>query len=247
VPNVLRHPLYNHRFTARDARVTDIYHRIECRQQVEIEVWPARAELSFGDDWTANPISTQTRFEAIVYNSDQGYLWEVRALDGNPGLGTIDASGVYRAPPKGSLPNGFTEIIVATCREDRLRKAYAWVTLVGIGPQPLPEPTVEIWPKRVTLYYAQGHNNNYIDDSNKMRQFQATPRNTSAPTVQWYFDTPGGGTHAGGTGEWFLYRSPDVGGTTTVPVRVQLQANASIFDEATVLLRNYDVPPLPPL
>ena len=87
-----------HRFAAR--RVIDVHHRVVCRHQIEIEVRPPRAEVHFADDWTANPAGTQTRFEATVYNSNQGYLWEVRALDGSPGQGTIDISGLYRAPPK---------------------------------------------------------------------------------------------------------------------------------------------------
>jgi hypothetical protein len=227
-----------HSVAGRATGATDIYHRVECRHQVEIEVWPARAELNFGDEWTANPISTQTRFEAIAYNSDQGNLWEVRALDGSPGLGAIDAGGVYRAPAKGALPNGFTEIIVATSREDRLRKAYAWVTLVGVGPKPAAVPSVEIWPKRATLYYWQGANNNYIDDCNKVRQFEATPRDSPSTDVEWLVD----GMPQSSTGQWFLYQSPINGGTRIVTVRACLAAQQEIFDDASVLLLNYNWP-----
>jgi hypothetical protein len=209
---------------------------VVCRHQVEIEVWPPRVEVHFNDDWTANPIDTQTRFEATVYNSDQGYLWEVRALDGSPGQGTIDASGLYRAPTKGALPNGFTEIIVATAREDRLRKAYAWVTLVGFGPEPVTAPTVDIWPKRVNLYYRQGANNNYMDDSNKVRQFGAILRD-STDSIEWLVNGA-----SSGSGPWFLYQTPNTGGTNTVTIRARLQTQHSIFDEAKVLLLNYSWP-----
>jgi hypothetical protein len=235
--NAPRHPDHV-RFAERAATVTDVYHRLECRHQVEIEVWPARVELNFGDEWTANPISTQTRFEAIVYNSSQGHLWEVRSVDGSPGLGTIDASGVYRSPPKGALPNAFTEIVVATSREDRLRKAYAWVTLVGVGAMPAPAPTVEIWPKQLTLYYRQGANNSYIDDCNKMRLFEATPRDAAAPAVEWLV----GGVLQSGTSQTFLYQSPNSGGTAVVTVRARLQAQPAIFDDAKVLQLNYTWP-----
>ena len=98
--NLLHRPFGHHRFAGRNESVTDVYHRVVCRHQVEIEVWPPRAEIHFVDDWTANPIDTQARFEATVYNSNQGYLWEVRALDGSPGQGTIDISGLYRAATK---------------------------------------------------------------------------------------------------------------------------------------------------
>jgi hypothetical protein len=237
VKTALRHPFGNHRFTGRDESVTDVFHHIVCRHQVEIEVWPSRVELNFRDEWTANPIDTQTRFDALVYNSDQGHLWEVRNPDGGPGQGTIDASGLYRAPPKGALPSGFTEVIVATSREDRLRKAFAWVTLVGVGPRPVAAPTVEIWPKRANLYYRQGANNNYIDDCNKMRQFMATPRDTPATLVEWLVD---GVIQA--TGPWFLYQAPNTGGTKVVAVRARLQAHPAIFDEAKVLQINYSWP-----
>lgn len=234
--NGLHRRFGQHRFAGRNGSVTDVYHRVVCRHQVEIEVWPPRVEVHFNDDWTANPIDTQTRFEATVYNSDQGYLWEVRALDGSPGQGTIDASGLYRAPTKGALPNGFTEIIVATAREDRLRRAYAWVTLVGFGPEPVTAPTVDIWPKRVNLYYRQGANNNYMDDSNKMRQFGAILRD-STDSIEWLVN---GGSS--GTGPWFLYQAPNTGGTNTVTIRARLQTQHSIFDEAKVLLLNYSWP-----
>ena len=234
--NVPHHSLGHHRFAGQNARVTDVYHRIACRHQVEIEVWPSRAEVNFRDDWTANPRNTQTRFDAILYNSNQGYLWDVRALDGSPGQGTIDASGLYRAPPKGALSAGFTEIIVATAREDRMRKAYAWVTLVGIGPKPAAVASVEIWPKRVNLYYRQGANNGYIDECNKMRQFGAIARDTALP-VEWLVD----GLPAA-TGPWFLYQTPNNGATKTVTITAFLNSQPSIFDDAKVLQINYNWP-----
>lgn len=235
--NVLHRAFGYPRFARRNESVTDVYHRVVCRHQVEIEVWPPRAAIHFKDDWTANPIDTQTRFEAIVYNSNQGHLWEVRALDGGSGQGTIDASGVYQAPPKGSLVNGFTEIVVATAREDSLRKAYAWVTLVGVGPEPITAPTVDIWPKRITLYYRQGADNNYIDDCNKMRQFGAIVGNSTGSTIEWLVNGA-----PSGTGPWFFYLAPNIGSTDTVTIRARLQAQPSIFDEAKVLQLNYSWP-----
>jgi hypothetical protein len=237
VASFLHRTFANSRFARPNGRTIDVHHHVVCRHQVEIEVWPPRAEIHFGDDWTANPAATQARFEAIVYNSNQGHLWEVRALDGNPGAGGIDESGLYRAPAKGALPSGFTEIVVATAREDRLRKAYAWVTLVGVGPEPVPPPTVDIWPKRVNLYYQQGANNSYMDDSNKRRQFGAIVRDGTGATVEWLVD----GVNSG-AGPWFLYQTPNTGGTNTVTIRARLQGQPSIFDEAKVLQLNYSWP-----
>jgi hypothetical protein len=236
VNNFSHRPFRPHRPAGPVTRVTDVYHRITSRHQVEIEVQPPRAQVHFADGSTANPADTQTRFEAIVYNSDQGYFWEVRDLAGNPGMGTIDASGLYRAPAKGLLANGTTEIIVATSREDRMRRAYAWVTLVGDGPA---RATVEIRPKHATLYYGQGFNNNFMDDSNKMRQFDATVRN-GAGGIEWLVNN----APPSATGPWFLYQTPNNGGTATVTIRARLQADHSIFDEAKVQLLNYSWPGL---
>ena len=128
-----------------------VHHHVVCRHQVEIEVWPPRGEVHFRDDWTANPASAQIRFEAQVYNSSQGFTWDVRGMGGGPGQGTIDASGLYRAPPKGALASGTTELVVATSREEPLRKAFAWVTLVGLGPRPVAAPEVAVFPRRMRL------------------------------------------------------------------------------------------------
>ncbi len=233
----MKHAIRHHRPGCRRASAIDVHHHIVCRHNVEIEVWPPRAEINFQDEWTANPASTQVRFEAQVYNSAQGYLWEVRALNGGPGLGTIDVSGQYRAPPKGALDSGTTELVVATAREDPLRKAFAWVTLVGGGPQPAAQPTLDLWPKRVDLYYGQGANNNYIDDCNKQCQFSADIYDSNAQ-VEWLVDW----VPQSGVGPWFCYRAPDFGAATVVTVRAQLHGRTDVFDEAKILQRNYDWP-----
>lgn len=221
------------RFMRRKESVTDVYHTAVSRHRVEVEVRPPSAEVHFSDDWTANPADTQTRFEAVVYNSDQGFLWEVRSPDGSPGQGTIDASGVYHAPAKGAIQSGTTDIVVVTAREDRLRKAFAFVTLVGTGPEPVTPPSLDISPKRLDLYYRTGFNNNYIDESNKMRVFNAILRD-SADTIQWFVN---GVFQSAGSS--FLYQAPNAGGTTTVSVRAQMQTDPTVFDETEVLLLNY--------
>ena len=48
-------------------------------------------------------------------------------------MAPFDPTGLYRAPDKGTLPTGTTDVVVATARADPLRKAFAWVTLVGLG------------------------------------------------------------------------------------------------------------------
>ena len=100
----------------------------------------AARELYFHDERWIDSVNTQLRFEATVFNSDRGSTWEVASPSGGPGAGTISATGLYQAPNKGALASGTTDIVVATARDDPLRKAYAWVTLLGLGPLPAPEP-----------------------------------------------------------------------------------------------------------
>src|SRR5262249_20168477 len=147
-----------------------------------------------------------------------------------------DASGLYRAPPKGALASGATEIVVASAREDPLRKAFSWVTLVGVGPQPVTPPEVTIWPKRVNLYYAHGANNDYIDDCNKRCEFSSAIYGAAAQT-EWLVD---GAPH--GLGPKFVYTAPNTGAPSVVIVRAQLQGQPTVFDEATIFQRNYDWP-----
>ena len=207
-----------------------VVHHMLCRHQVEVAVQPPRAELYFRDERWIDPIDTQLRFEAVVYNSDRGATWQVLAPDGGPGRGTIDATGLYQAPDKGALDSGTTDVVVATARADPLRKAFAWVTLVGLGPLPAPPPRIEIWPKLVTLYYRNNDNNDYIDDSNKLWVFRAFPRHAANPTVQWSATT---GTV-----------TPGSGSVSEAIVTAKLASDPSITDDARVVLLNYIWPGL---
>ncbi len=229
------HPLHRHNHL-HSRRITDVYHHVVCRHRIEVEVWPPRAEVHFQDDSMCNPALKQTRFEAVIINSEQGCLWEVRRLDGSPGLGSIDETGVYHAPAKGSLVSGATEVIVATAREDRLRKAFAWVTLVGVGPQAAVVPSINVFPKSVNLYYWSGAGNQYIDAANKQREFRAILYDGTG-AINWFVN----GAPVG-SGDWFHYQAPNTGSGAVVKVRAQLAGQPSVFDEATVLQLNYSWP-----
>ena len=220
-----------------------VVHHMLCRHQVEVAVQPPRAELYFRDERWIDPIDTQLRFEAVVYNSDRGATWPVLAPDGGPGRGTIDATGLYQAPDKGALDSGTTDVVVATARADPLRKAFAWVTLVGLGPLPAPPPRIEIWPKLVTLYYRNNDNNDYIDDSNKLWVFRAFPRHAANPTVQWSATT---GTVTPGSPDtgWCTYSTPGSGSVSEAIVTAKLASDPSITDDARVVLLNYIWPGL---
>lgn len=230
--------------------VTDVIHHVACRHQVEVEVWPARAEVYYRDDRAVNPINTQVRFEATLYNATYGGVnWEVRDLGGGAGAGSIDASGLYRAPLKGSLPSGFTDVVVATAAEDPLRKAYAWVTLVGDGPAPAPQPTILIWPKSLYLYYpgnsSANDRNEFIDWSNTMQVFRATLADSPTSEVEWLVD--GVLKPNPLPSELFRYEVTGAGSTKIVVVTARIKAQPSIKDEAKVVQINYTWPKMKPV
>ena len=69
----------------------------------------------------------------------------------------------------------------------------AWVTLIGDGPAPVPEPRIDISPKTVYLYYPQDRpaspdRNEFIDESNTMQVFRATLRDSLTSEVEWLVD-----------------------------------------------------------
>lgn len=233
------------RYSSQSGCRVDVIHHVTCRHQVEVEVSPPRAELYFGDERWIDPINTQIRFEATVFNSGLGVHWQVYDVAGGTGAGAIDATGRYQAPAKGSLTNGHTDVVVATSVEDPLRKAYAWVTLVGEGPLPVPLPRIEIWPKRVNLYYQSGMDNDYIDDSNKMQLFRATIWNSSQ-AVNWQVFA-GAGSIDATTGLYLAHDPAPSPGTDMqqVIVRANLTGTPGVYDEAQVVLLNYDWPSLP--
>ena len=216
-------------------------HWMVCQHQVEIEVWPASAEVYFRDERYANPVNSQARFDAAVYNAKNcDVKWEVRALDGSPGQGQVDATGLYTAPDKGGLNSGLTEIVVATATADPLRQAFAYVTLVGLGPEPPLPATLLILPQRVNLYYRQGGDSDLIDDSNKVQVFRAVVRN-SPSSLNWFVGASA--VPEAEHGPLFYFEPAAASGPDTfIPIRAQLATDASVQSEAKVVLVNYNWP-----
>jgi len=223
----------------------DVIHHVTCRHQVEVEVSPPRAELYFADERWTDPLDSQMRFEATVFNSDRGVHWQVFSASGGAGAGSIDAGGHYQAPAKGGLASGHTDVIVATSLEDPLRKAYAWVTVVGVGPLPAPQPRIEIWPKRVNLYYGDWYDNAYIDDSNKLQLFRASVWHSSDPSVEWLVNGSLQLAQPNVMAAAFLYEAPGSGpDRQPVIVTGRIKSTPSVYDQAEVVLLNYVWPGL---
>lgn len=220
-------------------------HDIICQHQIEIEVWPSEAEVYFQDERYVDPVNTQVRFDAVVYNAPSGgVLWQVASIGGGSGAGSIDPTGLYTAPPKGSLPHGLTDLIIATAADDPLRKAYARVTLVGFGPAPTPQPKIEIFPKQVYLYYPSGEHNAYIDASNTMQVFRTIIRNSASTEVEWSTDD-GTTVPVGWYEPWYRYEVKLSGpGGVEVRIEAKLKNNPGIKDEAVVVKINYKWPGL---
>jgi hypothetical protein len=216
-------------------------HWMVCQHQVEIEVWPASAEVYFHDERYADPVNTQVRFDAAVYNAPNCEVkWEVRALDGSPGQGQVDSTGLYTAPDKDGLNSGLTQIVVATAVADPKRQAFAYVTLVGRGPEPPPVATVLILPQRVNLYYRLGGDSAWIDDSNKVQVFRAVVQN-SPSNLNWFVGASAVPEAEHGP---LFYFSPAAasGSDTFIPIRAQLATDATVKSEAKVVLVNYTWP-----
>jgi len=227
---------------ARRHRTTEVVHHVTRRHRPEIEVWPPRAQLTFSDERSANPADAMLRFEATVLNAcSTAVRWAVLATDGGPGAGSIDATGLYSAPAWASGLNGATDVVVATLAEDPLRSAYAWVTLAGLGPWPLPVPTIEILPKTAFLYYPSGEDNAYIDSSNTMQFFRARLRDSPTQAVQWSVD---GTVQGGQTAQTFLYQLSGAGAPTEVTVEARIPGVPSAVDSAKVRQTNYYWPGL---
>ena len=213
-----------------------VIHRFVCRHQVEVEVWPATAELVFSDERFAHPVNTQVQFEAVVYNAPSNQVtWRIYSLDGGPGAGTIDETGLYIAPAKGSLPYGFTEIVSATSVDDPFRRAYAQVVVVGLGPEPPPPPRVEVFPKWVKLYHRDGHHNLYIDESNKKQLFETLLFHADPALLVWKKD----GTQVA-TGPKYLYQVTDADKFKhEIDITVELSTTTGVKDHARVSLLDY--------
>lgn len=219
----------------------EVVHHVTRRHRAEIEVWPPRAALTFKDERSANPADTRVRFEATVVNAcNTAVKWTVLAPEGGPGAGSIDSTGLYSAPSFASGLDGRTDVVAATLVEDPLRTAYAWVTLAGEGPWPVPSPRIEVLPKTAYLYYPTGHDNAYIDASNTMQFFRARLRDSPVQQVEWRVD---GALQAGETAQIFLYRIFGAGVTKKVTVEARIPG-AGATDRAEVMQINYDWPGL---
>ncbi|MBI4377902.1 MAG: hypothetical protein HY578_02270 [Nitrospinae bacterium] len=221
--------------------IPTVKHHVICRHQIEVEVVPALAEVYFQDERYEDAVDTQVRFTASVYNAPtEKVSWQVLSLAGGPGAGTIDASGLYTAPLKGGHPFTVTDIIVATSVDDPMRKAYVRVTIVGRGPEPLPVPKLEVFPKTAFLYYPEGAHNNHIDKSNTMQLFRTRIHNALNPQIKWYVDNT---EKQSGYQDWYLYELSGSGAQKTVRIKASITIGLNtIQDEAVVMQLNYSWP-----
>lgn len=218
-----------------------VTHHYVCRHRVEVAVWPATAELVFRDERHAHPVNTQVQFDATVFNAPTNrVVWQVHGVDGGPGAGTVDASGLYIAPAKGSLPYGLTEVVTAVSVDDPFRRAHAQVVLVGLGPEPPPQPRVEVYPSRARLYYRTGHHNDHIDDSNKMQLFRALLFHADPAQLLWEKNSV-----PVAAGPEYLYKVVDTD-PSDFDITVRLSTAAGVEDRAKVSLLNYHWPGIVP-
>jgi hypothetical protein len=226
-----------------------VTHRIECRHQIEIEVFPGSAEVYFADEQYAAPEMGQARFDATVINAPTARVhWSVQSPLGGPGKGSIDETGLYVAPQKGGTKNGWTDVVVASPVDDPLRRAMAFVTLIGRDAEPVVK-RITISPRRCTLYYPRKNTdppskpafdpNRYVDPSNSCRIFTAVLWHANEK-VLW--TATGVGSQTLDAGQPYFYPVTGSGGAKTVRVRAELVSAAAVFDEAIVSIIDYDWP-----
>lgn len=223
-------------------RPAEVVHHVTRTHRPEVDVWPPRTQVTFSDERAANPADTMVRFEATVINAcSTAVSWTVLSPDGGPGAGSIDATGLYSAPKYQQALDGATDVVVVTLVEDPLRTAFAWVTLAGEGPWPVPMATIEILPKTAFLYYPSGQDNAYIDSSNTMQFFRVLLRHSPTQDVQWTVD---GVVQAGQTEQTYLYRVTGSGAAKEVTVGAAIAGVPGVADTAKVMLTNYNWPGL---
>jgi hypothetical protein len=219
-----------------------------CRHQIAIEIWPQRGTVYFNDEAFTGTVDRYKQFEAVLYNAPTRALkWEVLALDGGPGRGSIDGQGLYTAPSKGFLVSGHTELIAVSSVDDPVCRAYALVTIIGNGPQCPPAPEILISPHGGTLYYftdsvSDSFHNSYIDYAKKSRVFRAQVWNAEPDDVVWLVDNAVPPYNH--TGPHFWYRGVTNGSNDTVVIKAYLSGNPAVADTVMMRLLNYRWPPL---
>jgi hypothetical protein len=219
-------------------------HHLICQHQIEVEIWPPSAEVYFEDERYSDPANSQIRFDATVYNaSTDRVIWSVQNLNGEQGAGSIDSTGLYVAPHKGSFVHGTTDLIVASSSEDRFRRAYAFVTLIGAGPEPKPAAKVEIYPKVTELYFPR--TKNFIDESNTKQVFHALVKNHVNQNVVWTatsnpnISSPFTLMPDINTPTCLLSLNTSSDSFNWIEIKAALTDDATIFDEAKVVPIHY--------
>ncbi len=216
-----------------------VIHRWISQHQIEVEVTPARAEINYRDEAYVDPMNTQVRFVATVYNaSSSNVRWQVINGSGHAGEGSVDADGLYTAPIKGTRPYAMTDIVVATSMDDPQRRAYALVNLVGFGPEVPPEPRIEVYPRTAQVYYngnISGAYNHYIDQCNKEQVFRTITSNAGSDLVVWRK----GGSVVGSNDPWYQLTSDWSGSGSVILLTAELKDHPGISDTAIVRQTNY--------
>ncbi|MCP4605576.1 MAG: hypothetical protein GY847_34485 [Proteobacteria bacterium] len=222
-----------------------VVHDVECRHRVEVEVWPPNAEVYYNQDRYVDPVNTQVQFDAAVYNGSSRVTWSVKNIHGGPGAGTINPSGLYTSPPTGI--HGTTDVVTATPTSDPTRKAFAFVTLIGRGPEPAPEPKIIVYPKQAYLYYPPQNMvsdlNRFIDASNTMQLFRVDTMNANGQELKWEFSSLLGFTYDLFNDKRCCdIRITGTGVTNRIDIKVSLENNAIVYDDASFFISNYKWP-----
>ena len=69
---------------------TKVVSHLICQHRIEVELWPAKAEVYFRDEQDVDPVNTCIRFEAAVFNGSTSRVeWTVERVGAGPTAGSI--------------------------------------------------------------------------------------------------------------------------------------------------------------
>lgn len=166
------------------------------------------------------PVSGTIQFTASISGaSNKQASWSVNNIPGgNPGLGSIDANGLYRAPA--TAPNPRTVRITATSQVDWTKSASADITITD-------QVVVTINPSSAGLF------------TSTQQQFMATVTGSANTAVNWTVNGVAGGNNVSGKIDTAgLYTAPAlVPNPPTVNITATSQASPASSASAAVTIK----------
>jgi hypothetical protein len=178
---------------------------------ISVQVAPTTANVATGQ--------TQQFMATVTGTTNTAVTWQVSSTSASAAsIGTINASGLYTAPP--NAPTGGTVTVTATAQADTTKTGTAVANVTA-----QPAVTVTVSPKTPTVGVGL------------TQQFTATVANTSNTAVTWQVNNvTGGSTTTGTISTTGLYTAPATVPSAAVMVKAISMADAAKSDTAAVTI-----------